>query len=185
MDGKVLKGDSLPTESNWVLVYVRPDCRACDAILGELGGRKYGGPPPSAPNGAGKQPRTVALNAERQGSYFVRLENASRKVLVIVGGADVEGVRRMAAANPWVPQGSWYADTSGQLAAKLGLQGAPVIAGVKDGSVKWSYTGVPPKGLPLRSLMSAWHEQREPQAPSAKAQAQGSAQPKQAAPKKQ
>jgi hypothetical protein len=176
LDGKVSKSDSLPMESNWVLIYVRPNCRACDAIISELGGRTYGGPQQVVDAPGGRKSGVATQNVERhQGSYFVHVQDAPRKVIVVVGGASVDEVKRMAAANPWIPQGSWYADTSGQLVAQLGLQGAPVIAGVKDGSVKWSYTGVPPKGLPLRSLMSAWHEQRDaskqtPNAPTSRSQ---------------
>ena len=32
LDGKVSKSDKLQMESNWVLVYVRPNCRACEAV---------------------------------------------------------------------------------------------------------------------------------------------------------
>lgn len=181
LDGKVSRSDSLPMETNWVLVYVRPDCRACEAIMSELGGRTYGGPRQAvdAPGGGNKKTGVATQTVEQQkGSYFARVQDAPRKVIIVVGGASVEEVKRMAAESPWIPQGSWYADPSGQLVAKLGLQGAPVIAGIRDGAVKWSYTGVPPKGMPLRSLMSAWHEQRDAPTSSPNAQTQSRPQSK-------
>lgn len=167
-------------ESNWVLVYVRPDCRPCEGLFRQLGGGPARGGPrrqresadaknAGAKNAAALDPlksaasqsSAEAARAEaRQGAYFARVADAPRKVVFVVGGATVEEVRRMAAEHPWVPKGSWYADTDGKLAARMGLKGAPVVAGVHEGAVKWSYTGVPPQGLPIRSLMSGWHERR-------------------------
>ena len=163
-------------ESNWVLVYVRPDCRPCEGLFRQLGGGPARGGPrrqregadaknaataDSLKSAAASPSSAAAAKAEtRQGTYFARVSDAPRKVIFVVGGATVEEVRRMAAEHPWVPQGSWYADTDGKLAERMGLRGAPMIAGVHEGAVKWSYTGVPPQGLPIRSLMSGWHERR-------------------------
>lgn len=161
LDGKVSKSDSLPVEPNWVLVYVRPNCRPCEAIFRELGGASVGGPRQREGKGApsGNKPGMAATNPQ-QGTYFARVADPARKVIVVVGGASVDEVRKMATEMSWIPQASWYADPSRQIAAKLGFQGAPVVAGIKNGDVKWSYTGLPPQGMPLRALMSSWHEQR-------------------------
>jgi hypothetical protein len=159
LDGKVSKSDSLPMEPNWVLVYVRPNCRACEAIFRELGGTATGGPRQREARAANAaKPGQAQANA-RQNTYFGRVADASHKVIVVVGGASVQEVRQMAGQMPWIPQDSWYADPSRQIAAKLGFQAAPVVAGIKNGSVKWSYAGLPPQGIPLRTLMSSWHEQ--------------------------
>src|SRR5215213_5804443 len=37
LDGKVLRSDELRMKHDWVLVYVRPDCRPCDGVFAELG----------------------------------------------------------------------------------------------------------------------------------------------------
>jgi hypothetical protein len=98
---------------------------------------------------------------DASGAYFASVQDAPRKLIIVVGGASVEQVKRMAAEMPWIPEGSWYADPSNQTAVKFKLQAAPVVAGITDGVIKWRYVGLPPEGLPLRSLMSAWHERRE------------------------
>jgi hypothetical protein len=100
-------------------------------------------------------------------SYFANVEDAPRKLIIVVGGASVEEVKQMAASMPWIPESSWYADPSNKIATQLKWQAAPVVTGVSKGVVKWSYAGMPPQGLPIRSLMSAWHERREapPQQP--------------------
>jgi hypothetical protein len=159
LDGKVSKSDSLPMEPNWVLVYVRPNCRACEAIFRELGGSSFGGPRQRDARALSISKAGPAPATQPQNTYFARVADAQRKVIVVVGGASVADVREMSAQMPWIPQGSWYADPSRQIASKLGFQAAPVIAGIKNGSVKWSYTGLPPQGMPLRALMSSWHEQ--------------------------
>lgn len=102
-----------------------------------------------------------------QRGYFANVEDAPRKLIIVVGGASVKEVKEMAARMPWIPEGSWYADPSNEVAAKFKWVAAPVITGVTKNEVKWSYAGVPPHGLPLRSLMSAWHERRDgsPQQP--------------------
>ncbi len=159
MDGKVFKSDSLRMEPNWVLVYVRPNCRPCEAIYRELGGASIGGPRQRDANAAGNTRPGPKANTQ-QNTYFARVADASHKVIVVVGGAGVEEVRKMSAQMPWIPASSWYADPSRQVATKLGFRAAPVVAGIRNGSVKWSYIGLPPQGMPLRTLMSSWHEQR-------------------------
>lgn len=152
-------------EPNWVLVYVRPNCRACEAIFRELGGASLGGPRQrnaaavSATNTTSGAKAGHAPGNMQQGTYFARVADASHKVIVVVGGANIDEVKKMAGEMPWIPPGSWYADPSRQIATKLGFQGAPVVAGIRNGSVKWSYTGLPPQGMPLAAMMSSWHEQ--------------------------
>jgi hypothetical protein len=183
LDGKVFESDKLPVKNNWVLVYVRPDCRACDAIFGALGDGRASRPTAAA---AAEQrevrreraEKTAAAAAARAGTkpgaaraavaaapseprtYFSEVQDATQKLIIVVGGATVEEAKRMAAEMPWIPQGSWYVDTSREVAAKMKWQSAPVVAGISGGAVKWCYVGVPPEGLPLRSLMSDWHEGR-------------------------
>jgi hypothetical protein len=162
---------------DWVLVYVRPDCRPCDAVFAELGDGSVARPPApaeaageremrreraaqaaAAARGEAKNPpKASAMRAERP-TYFSNVEDAPQKLIIVVGGATVEELKQMAAEMPWIPQGSWYADPAREAAAKLKWQSAPVVAGISGGSVKWSYVGIPPQGLPLRSLMSDWHE---------------------------
>jgi hypothetical protein len=119
--------------------------------------------------GASGSPEAVkgAAKPGARRDYFANVEDATRKLIIVVGGASVEEVKQMAARMPWIPEGSWYADPSNEVAAKFKWEAAPVITGVSRNEVKWSYVGVPPQGLPLRSLMSAWHERRDgsPQQP--------------------
>jgi hypothetical protein len=161
---------------DWVLVYVRPDCRPCDSVFAALGDGRASRPPAAASEelAALRRERAAKAAAARSGSksvpaseeqhtYFSGIQDAPQKLIVVVGGASVEELKQMAAEMPWIPQGSWYADPTREAAAKLKWQSAPVIAGISGGAVKWSYVGVPPAGLPLSSLMSSWHEgRREP-----------------------
>lgn len=123
----------------------------------------------SAKPGASGSPDSMKSAAKpgAQRNYFANVEDATRKLIIVVGGASVEEVKQMAARMPWIPEGSWYADPSNEVALKFKWEAAPVITGVSRNEVKWSYVGVPPQGLPLRSLMSAWHERRDgsPQQP--------------------
>jgi hypothetical protein len=125
--------------------------------------------PASNKPGAAGSPDAMKSAAKpgAQRNYFANVEDAPRKLIIVVGGASVEEVKQMAARMPWIPEGSWYADPSNEVAAKFKWEAAPVITGVSRNEVKWSYVGVPPQGLPLRSLMSAWHERRDgsPQQP--------------------
>lgn len=125
-------------------------------------------PAAAKPGAAGSS--SVKQDAAKTGArrgYFANVEDAPRKLIIVVGGASVKEVKEMAARMPWIPEGSWYADPSNEVAAKFKWVAAPVITGVSKNEVKWSYAGMPPHGLPLRSLMSAWHERRDgsPQQP--------------------
>ena len=152
-----------------MLVYVRPDCRPCEGIFRALGEDRFRGHSPqrgglerreseaqsaAAPDAGGRRAR------KGRGAYLANVQDATQKLVIVVGGATPEEVSRMAASMPWIPQGSWYADPKRQVAARMGWQAAPVIAGFKRDSVMWSHTGLP-RGMSLRSLMSTWHEQQE------------------------
>jgi hypothetical protein len=127
-------------------------------------------PAPAANKTGAAGSSSVKQDAAKAGArrgYFANVEDAPRKLIIVVGGASVEEVKEMAARMPWIPEGSWYADPSNDVSKKFKWVAAPVITGVTNNVVMWSYIGVPPQGLPLRSLMSAWHERREgpPQKP--------------------
>jgi hypothetical protein len=119
-------------------------------------------------NGAAQSSvKQTTMKCGTRRGYFANVEDAPRKLIIVVGGGTVAQVKQMAARMPWIPEGSWYADPSNEVASKFKWMAAPVITGVSKNVVMWSYAGVPPQGLPLRSLMSAWHERREgsPQQP--------------------
>lgn len=176
LSGRVFASGELPMRENWVLVYVRPNCRPCEAVFRALGDERSSrtnGAEHAAARRAGESGGAAASRrgrAEKGGaraSYFADLQGAPQKLIIVVGGASVEELKAMAAAMPWIPQAVWYADPERQLTSKMKWQAAPVVAGVREGSIVWRYTGVPPEGLPLRSLMSNWHERpAHPNAPA-------------------
>ena len=82
--------------------------------------------------------------------------NQNVKVIVIVGGATIKEVERIAKRVSWIDHSSWYADPGKLSSSALRLKGTPVVHGIQDGKVMWDLSGVLPDAKTLESLLETW-----------------------------
>lgn len=81
------------------------------------------------------------------------------KVIILVGGATVEQVRQLSAQMSWLPESSWYADTTKNASTALDVKGAPVVYGVQRNNIEWSLVGSLAKQDTLQSILSTWFQE--------------------------
>ena len=106
-----------------VLVYVRPDCRACDQLLGLLAHN----PDPAA---------------------------ASRLLVVVLASVG-DAAAFAARTGNGLGAASWYADPDADAWNALGLEGLPVMMGVGQQRIGWTFSGAPDRRL-LESAIHSW-----------------------------
>jgi len=87
-----------------------------------------------------------------------RADQLSGKIVVVVGGGSVDDAKRLAKKMSWIPENSIYADPTDSAAA-LGLQGTPVIVGMRRNSIEWNFAGLPQTVDNLKSMVTSWCNQ--------------------------
>ena len=113
---------------NWLIVYTRPQCAACDQVLRLL-----------VPADTGPQPAIPPQSLAR--------------VRIVVGGAAAPAVNALRQRYPALADARWYGDPSSDMAAALALHGAPAVFGMHDLHIAWTSQGA----LPItRSAMAEW-----------------------------
>jgi hypothetical protein len=122
--GQSVSSNTIAPGDKWLLVYIRPQCGPCRAVLNMLNGNEL----PGAPG----------------------------KSVIILGGASVDDMRSMAAAFPNLPSGQWYADPQRNAYLQLALQGAPVVVGLQQNTIRWTLAGVNPDAEKFKSALRSW-----------------------------
>ncbi|MGI8655694.1 MAG: hypothetical protein ACR2LC_10780 [Pyrinomonadaceae bacterium] len=87
-----------------------------------------------------------------------RVDQLAGKIVVVVGGS-VDDAKRLAKKMSWIPESSIYADPTDSAAAALGLQGTPVIVGMRRNSIEWNFAGLPQTVDNLKSMVTSWCNQ--------------------------
>ena len=120
-DAALVSSADLGDANRWLLIYIRPDCTPCDAVVNLWTDAE----PPAAP----------------------------ARVRVIVGAASADTLPQVQARYPMLSGAGWYADPTGAAARALGLTGAPVLLGLRGGTIAWISQGL----LPITaSQISGW-----------------------------
>lgn len=78
--------------------------------------------------------------------------------LIIVVAATPEAVRAGSAQFPDLSAAGWYADPTRAAIGPLRLTGAPVIFGIKGGTIEWSLYGVLSDSGDVKSVLTSWVE---------------------------
>jgi hypothetical protein len=82
----------------------------------------------------------------------------ARTVLIVQGpAADAQTFLSQRLA-PELAAMPWYADPERKAAVALGLTGAPVLVGVRDGRIEWTLGGVLNNPAALESVVRTWVE---------------------------
>jgi len=84
------------------------------------------------------------------------LPGVANKVVLIVGGASSDATQSMALAFPNLPSTQWFADPQRTTYTQLSLQGAPVIIGLQQNTIRWALAGVNPDTPQFKSTLSSW-----------------------------
>ncbi len=79
----------------------------------------------------------------------------SSKVVVVAKGA-AEDVARLSAQFPHLGQASWYADNTGAAYDQLQLRGAPIVLGLREGTIDWNLSGFPAGSGAVQSILATW-----------------------------
>lgn len=81
------------------------------------------------------------------------------RVVLVVGGPAEKAAEWIAAGLPAeLSTMRWYVDAGREARTALGLQGAPVFIGVKDGQVEWQVAGVLGDPAAIESVVRSWVE---------------------------
>ena len=124
--GAPIASSQLGGSGRWLLIYVKPQCPACDRLLAALD------------------------------TWGVLQQGAARVVVVVADSPDVLEVRvrpLMATSGQAV---QLYADANGQAAAALGVARAPVLVGVEGGLVDWTVAGVLNDPKTVETVVRHW-----------------------------
>jgi hypothetical protein len=76
-------------------------------------------------------------------------------MVVVVGGGASEA-RAIRNQMPDLAGAHWYTDHPHNAWGALNIAGVPMVFGVKDRTIQWSLTGVPPRGGNLKSILGSW-----------------------------
>jgi len=76
--------------------------------------------------------------------------------IVLVGGMQPNDAQTVRKQFPDLAGAAWYADPSRNAVTSLKMQGAPVIFGIQDGTLRWSISGIPPDSKRFRSVLNTW-----------------------------
>ena len=125
-DGTAADSRQLTAEPQYVLLYVKPDCRPCDRLLALVRNAK-------SPQFASRVIVIVHGEAAPAAAYVARQANSSEAAPL-----------------------AWYADPQGAGYRALRLSGMPELIGVKDGQVMWSVAGVLNDAATVESIVRTW-----------------------------
>ena len=128
--GQPVASADLGEAGNWLLIYTRPQCAACDRVL-----------------------RLLVADDSESAPQLVLTPQSLARVRIVVGGVAGTAVNAFRQRYPALLAAAWYGDPSGDMAAALALHGAPAVFGIHGQNVAWTSQGA----LPItRSAIAEW-----------------------------
>jgi thiol-disulfide isomerase/thioredoxin len=79
-----------------------------------------------------------------------------KRLVIVVAGANADGVLAEAARYPNLSDATWLADPSNAVLQQLGQPGAPTIFGMRARTIEWSLAGVLMDATDARSILVNW-----------------------------
>jgi hypothetical protein len=80
----------------------------------------------------------------------------ARRLVIVVAGANAEGVLAEAARYPSLSDATWLADPSNAMLPQIGQPGAPTIFGMRARMIEWSLAGVLMDATDTTSILVSW-----------------------------
>jgi len=84
------------------------------------------------------------------------LSQVAARTIIIVGGLQLQDAQAVRNRFPQLASASWFVDSPRNAVAALGLQGAPILMGVQDKTVRWRINGFPRDPKFLQSVLTRW-----------------------------
>jgi hypothetical protein len=81
------------------------------------------------------------------------------RTTIVLGGMQLQDAQLVQKNFPQLAAASWYTDTPRNAATALNLQGAPMIIGIQDRTLRWRVNGFPRDPKFFQSLLATWATQ--------------------------
>jgi len=81
------------------------------------------------------------------------------RTIIVLGGIPLHDAQVLQNRFPQLGGASWFVDVPKNATVALNLQGAPMIIGVQDRTVRWRVNGFPRDPKFLQSLLTTWTTQ--------------------------
>jgi hypothetical protein len=78
------------------------------------------------------------------------------RTIIIVGGLQLQDAQAVQKKFPQLASASWFVDSPKNAVGALGLEGAPIMIGVQDKTLRWRVNGFPHDPKFLQSLLTRW-----------------------------
>jgi hypothetical protein len=111
------------------------------------------------------QGKWLLIYVERRSDPLLRrlsqpeFSQLAARTTILLGGMQLQDAQAVQKNFPQLASASWFADSSRNAATALNLQGAPMIVGIQDRTIRWRVNGFPRDPKFLQSLLATWATQ--------------------------
>jgi hypothetical protein len=84
------------------------------------------------------------------------------KISIVLGNCSIENAKKLIDKNPALQRATWLLDQDNSAYKLMDLKGTPVVYGVRDGKIEWTFSGIHKNANTMKSILKDWiAEKRE------------------------
>jgi hypothetical protein len=80
----------------------------------------------------------------------------SKRLIIVVGGGDAKAIQRLIDPPEKITLLGWYSDPDWQHYETFPISATPIVLGVENGIIHWSFIGKPWERRTMQSILGSW-----------------------------